>query len=135
MLNEGFFQMPYPVETRISLVDLEDVAEAAAIVLSQEGHHGAIYELVGTKALSQLEAAEIISSVVGSPIRADKISSKDWEQKARVAGMRDYGIDTLIKMFHYYANYGLEGNPSVLGWLIGRPPTAFEQAVRREQKI
>ena len=37
---------------RISLVDLRDVAEAAARVLTEDGHHGATYELVGTDALS-----------------------------------------------------------------------------------
>ncbi len=32
---DGVFRVPYPVETRLSLVDLEDIAEAAALVLTQ----------------------------------------------------------------------------------------------------
>ena len=51
--EDGMFRVPYPVETRLSLVDLEDVAEAAALVLTQDGHAGATYELVGTAPLSQ----------------------------------------------------------------------------------
>src|ERR1700724_553947 len=53
MKREGIYRVPYPVETRLSLVDLDDVAEAAAAVLtSNTGHSGATYELVGTPPLS-----------------------------------------------------------------------------------
>ena len=30
-----------------------------------------------------------------------------------------------VQMFAYYARYGLPGNPNVLGWLLGRPPTPY----------
>ena len=53
MVGSGIYRVPYPVETRLSLVDLDDVAEAAAIVLSDADHSGATYELVGTPPLSQ----------------------------------------------------------------------------------
>src|SRR6202165_177300 len=32
MVSDGIFRVPYPIETRLSLVDLDDVAEAAVIV-------------------------------------------------------------------------------------------------------
>jgi NAD(P)H dehydrogenase (quinone) len=46
--EQGVYRVPYPVETRISLVDLRDVAAAAALVLTEPGHAGATYALVGT---------------------------------------------------------------------------------------
>ena len=48
-----------------------------------------------------------------------------WEQRARDAGMDDHQRETLIKMFQAYARDGLKGNPNVLGWLLGRPPTSL----------
>ena len=48
IVRDGVFRFPYPAETRLSLVDLDDVGEAAAMVLTHEGHGGATYELVGT---------------------------------------------------------------------------------------
>ena len=54
MTREGVYRVPYPIETRLSLVDLDDVAEAAALVLLDAGHGGATYELVGTSPLSQI---------------------------------------------------------------------------------
>ena len=53
--------MPYSVETRISMVDLEDVAEAAARVLTTDGHLNATYELAGPQPLSQTETADLLS--------------------------------------------------------------------------
>jgi hypothetical protein len=34
-------------------------------------------------------------------------------------------------MFTYYEKFGLIGNPHVLGWLLGRPPTALTTFVQR----
>lgn len=133
--EEGHFQMPYPVETRLSLVDLQDVAEAAAIVLSQDGHHGAIYELVGTQPFSQIEIASILKQLLEKDVQADTISIKSWKQNAVDAGLGSYAIETLVKMFEYYASYGFHGNPAVLGWLLGRAPTSFELALKREQRL
>ncbi|MDF1500601.1 MAG: NmrA family NAD(P)-binding protein [Anaerolineales bacterium] len=130
--SEGIFRMPYPPDTRISLVDLQDVARAAEIVLTRKGHRGAIYELAGTPPLSQFDVAALLSTILGREIRADRISIKSWEQNAREAGLDAYAVETLIKMFRYYRAYGFEGNPSVLMWLLGRPPTGFEEAIKRE---
>jgi hypothetical protein len=38
-------------------------------------------------------------------------------------------VETLLKMFRYYANYGLVGNSHVLRWLLGREPTSLEAFV------
>jgi NAD(P)H dehydrogenase (quinone) len=123
--------VPYPVETRLSLVDLDDVAEAAATVLTNTGHAGATYELVGTPPLNQAELAETFGRALGKTIRAEAESIEAWEQRARGAGMDDYQRETLIKMFRAYARDGLKGNPNVLGWLLGRPPTALASFAAR----
>jgi NAD(P)H dehydrogenase (quinone) len=133
--TEGFFAMPYPIETKLSLVDLHDVAEAAMVVLTRDGHRGAIYELVGTRPLSQIDLAALLSGLLGREVRADTISLEAWEQNALGAGFESYAVETLVKMFQYYGAYGFEGNPSVLKWLLGRAPTGFEEAVRREMNL
>jgi NAD(P)H dehydrogenase (quinone) len=121
--EQGVFRVPYPVETRLSLVDLDDVAAAAALVLTDESHAGATYELVGTPPLSQLEVAGAISSALGREVRAEAETIEAWETRARAAGMADYERATLAAMFRYYADYGLVGNPNTLRWLLGRAPT------------
>ncbi len=125
MLSDGIYRVPYPIGTRLSLVDLEDVAEAAARVLTDDGHSGATYELAGTPPLSQIEIAEAFGRALNKVIRAEAEAIESWEQRARDAGIDDYSRETLTKMFRAYARDGLKGNPNVLGWLLGRPPTSL----------
>jgi NAD(P)H dehydrogenase (quinone) len=125
ILNQGIYPVPYPVETQLSLVDLADVAQAAAIVLTEPGHENTIYELVGIRALSQTEVAEEISKCIDRPVRAEPISIETWEEQAKASGLGPYQVDALVKMFRYYQHHGFKGNPNVLAWLLGRPPRTF----------
>ncbi|OQY20192.1 MAG: hypothetical protein B6I35_10720, partial [Anaerolineaceae bacterium 4572_32.2] len=130
IVEQGVYPVPYPVETRLSLVDLENVAQVAATVLTKPGHAGATYELVG-EALTQIKIAEVLSQQLGRPVRAEAVPLDAWEQQARAAGLGDYQMATLLKMFRYYEQYGFGGNPHVLGWLLGRSPTTFADFVER----
>lgn len=129
--SQGIYTIPYPAETRLSLVDLEDVGAAAATVLTQPGHIGATYELVGTAPLTQTEVAAILAAGLSQPVAVEVITHPHWESHARASGLRDYAVETLLSMFVYYARYGLVGNPNVLGWLLGRSPSSFAAFVQR----
>lgn len=129
--QEGVYPVPYPVETRLSLVDLHDVAQVAAMVLTKPGHMGATYELVGTQGMSQDEVAAILSQAINRPVRAKSVRLDDWEREARESGLGEYQIETLIKMFRYYSDYGFWGNSGVLHSLLKRPPTSFAAFVAR----
>lgn len=125
IVGQGMYRVPYSVETRLGMVDLEDVAEAAAIVLTERGHEGATYELAGPETLTQRELALVLSEQLGRPVRAESIRPEDWERGARAAGLGEYQIETLFAMFRYYERYGFWGNPRVLGSLLGRAPSSF----------
>ena len=136
--GEHVYAVPYPVGTRLSMVDLDDVAEAAAVVLTQPGHLSAIYELAGCSPISQTEIAQALSEKLGFAVQAENLSLEVWESLARRNGTGDYQVDTLLKMFQYYEKFGLYGNPQVLTWLLGRKPADFagfiESTVLRQQK-
>lgn len=131
IVEQGLFPVPYATDTRLGMVDVEDVGAAAAIVLTQQGHTGATYELASAEVLSQTEVAAVLTQELGRQVQAKTMSLKEWKEGARRAGLGDYQIETLIKMFHYYECHGLWGNPRVLSWLLGRPPTTFAAFVRR----
>ena len=122
---DGVFRVPYPAETRLSLVDLDDVAAAAAAVLTQDGHAGATYELVGTDPLSQIEVASAIGLALKREVRAEAESIAAWEARARAGGMGEHERNTLAAMFRYYAAHGLVGNSNTLKWLLGRAPASL----------
>jgi uncharacterized protein YbjT (DUF2867 family) len=124
IVEAGVFRIPYPAETRLALVDLDDVAAAAAIVLTSEGHGGATYELAGTAPLSQSEVAAIIGATLDKDIRVEVETVAAWEARVRAAGMGDFEAQTLAAMFRYYAAHGLIGNSNTLQWLLGRAPNS-----------
>lgn len=132
VLEGGVYRVPYPIETGICLVDLEDLAQAAAIVLTEPGHTGAIYELVGTGPITQAQVAVVLSEVLGKDIQAQRIPYKTWETQAFKNGLGSYQRYTLLKMFQNYKKFGFCGNSLVLGWLLGRQPTTLESCLRRE---
>jgi uncharacterized protein YbjT (DUF2867 family) len=131
IVEQGVYRVPYPVATRLSMVDLDDVAAAVALILTEPGHAGAIYELAGPDALTQTEVAEVLSAALGRPVCAEQMPLAEWTAGARAAGLGDYQLETLIKMFRYYEQYGFWGSSNVLRWLLGRPPTSFRAFVER----
>ena len=124
ILDEGVLRVPYSVHSKFSFVDLEDVAEAARIVLSEPNHKNVVYELAGTVPMSHLEVAEILSRMLKREVRAEELGISAWKIGAK--GLSEYAIENLIKMFAYYDRWGLVGNPNVLKWVLRRNPTSLE---------
>jgi uncharacterized protein YbjT (DUF2867 family) len=129
--KEGVYAVPYAVDTRLSMVDLQDVAEVAAKTLIESGHEGAIYELCGPDVLSQQDVAAALEMALGRPFRAEAIPIDTWEQSARSAGLSNYALETLSRMFMHYEAFDFWGSPQVLGWLLGRSPTSFNEFLQR----
>ena len=132
IVNEGVYRVPYPVTTRLSMVDLVDVAAAAAVVLTTDDYIGGTYELVGPEKLSLVEAAAVLSLELNRPVQAEEISLAIWQADAHKAGLGDYQIATLLKMFRYYAQYNFWGSAWTLKQLLRREPTSFADFIHRQ---
>jgi NAD(P)H dehydrogenase (quinone) len=131
MVANGRLCVPYAPTTRIGMVDLRDVAEAVARILGEEGHAGATYQLAGCQVFTQIEIAEVASQILGRNVIAEYQPREQWEASARAAGLHEYAIDGLLRMFHYYEAYGFYGNATVLTHLLGRPPVELSDFFRR----
>ncbi|MCI0550009.1 MAG: NmrA family NAD(P)-binding protein [Anaerolineae bacterium] len=129
IVEDGVLRVPYSVDSKFSFVDLEDVAEAAKVVLTEPAHANAIDELVGTLPMSHVEVAEIFGRVLKRDVRAEKEEIGDWRLRAK--GLSAYALENLVKMFEYYDQCGLEGNPNVLRWVLKRKPTSFASFIAR----
>ncbi len=138
------FDLPYVVETdtydifydpdtKLAMVDAEDVGEVAAKVLTEDGHQNATYELVGDTYLSTNELMDVYNKVTGK--NAIAVYETD-PKKAMKAFSRDdwdaYPGQAFLHLAETYSKYGIAGNSNVLTWLLGRKPTSFEDWIRRE---
>jgi uncharacterized protein YbjT (DUF2867 family) len=128
----GVFRNPYGVGTRVSMVDLEDVAAVAGDALVSRGLIGGTFELVGPGYFSQEEIAMKIGQVLGIEVRAEEIPLDEWKARANQSGLGEYQIDTLAKMFSYYHQFNFMGNEKSLKNLLGRDPTTLEGFLNRE---
>ena len=129
IVEEAVHAMPFSVEQKFSVVDLNDLAEACAIVASSSGHLYATYELAGPQALSQVDMASIISDVLGTRVSAAAIPLEDLAAKARAAGMNEDRLEQMLAMNRHYDTHGFCGNPNILEYLLGRPATRFRSYV------
>ena len=82
IVDDGVLRVPYSVKSKFSFVDLEDIAEAAKMVLTEPNHANATYELAGTQPMSHVEVAEILSRVLNRDVLAEKEEIRDWSLRA-----------------------------------------------------
>ena len=68
-------------------VDVDDIAEVAALALTEDGHDGEIYELTGPRALRFDEVAAEIAAATGRPLRFASVPVD-----AFTAGMLEAGV-------------------------------------------
>ena len=132
IMETGKHAMPFSIETKFNIVALADLAEAAAKVLTEEGHEAATYQMAGPQALSQIDMARIISEVTGKSIIAEAKSIDVYRAGVEKAGMPADRIEQLCIMNGHYDKHGLVGNSNVLEWLLGRPATDFATYIKND---
>ena len=127
-LDSGVLAEPWSAETRFSRVDYRDVAEAAALALTEDRLLNGTFELCAEGFLNRKEVAAIVSEVLGRTIRAERVDPK---KAAAAAGPAGPGLE---KMFAWYDARGLLGCALPLRAILGREPrtlrTFFEELAR-----
>ena len=136
VFEEGVFRLTWSLDRRQSMVDLEDVADAAALVLGDPDRHiGATYELAGPGRLTGHDIGRILTGVVGRAIAVEQIDTTAFV-RARFGGSDTatfrYQERAALAIAARYSAHDFVGNSNVLAWLLGRAPTSFEAFARRE---
>jgi uncharacterized protein YbjT (DUF2867 family) len=128
--------LPYSEARTLDFVDLADVAEVAAKVVTEQGHRWATYELSASELLSTTDIAKQIGAVAGVDIAVGRLDVEEivamfanWKGEDAID---DRSRNGLRRLFAYYDHYGITGNANVLTWLRGRRPSTFTDYVKRE---
>lgn len=101
LTDHGVYPMPLGTPG-ISAVDIRDIAEAAAIVLTTEGHLGKTYNLVGPDVLSGPTVASIWSSVLGKAVQYPGEHFDAFEEQLRTQVPSWAAYDFRVMMQGYY---------------------------------
>ena len=122
-------------DARIASIDVGDIAEIAAKVLTGSGHEGKTYPLTGPEALTMTEVAAKLSAATGKTIRYVNVPPDAARQAQLAAGMPPYLADALFELFAERRN-GKEAKvwPDA-GVLLGRRPTSFDEFAGRNAAV
>ena len=113
-------------------LDVVDLSEVVARILTEDGHAFATYELAGAERLTFEDMAYAIGQAVGKSVTAQKIDPALVAAQAAARGFGSQAVDELVRMMAHYDAHGLVGNSNVLRMLLGREPTSFADAVTRD---
>ena len=116
IVKTGILAEPWSIDTRFSRVDYRDVAEVAAIALTEDKLLDGTFELCAPGTLNRREVAALISKVIGREI---KVERRDPAALGSIP-------ENMKTMFQHYDRHGLMGNPLTLRAILGREPRSLE---------
>jgi len=124
---------PMPLGPRgISAVDIRDIAEAAAVALTSDGHLGKTYNLNGPDVLSGSRVAAIWSGLLGREIHYTGEDMDAFELQMRKNAPSWSAFDFRM-MFQGYLERGFVAGPGdieILTKLLGHKPRSYEEFAR-----
>jgi uncharacterized protein YbjT (DUF2867 family) len=127
LTNAGIYPMPLG-DVGVSAVDIRDIAEATAIVLTSDGHIGKTYNLNGPAVLSGPKAASIWGDLLGKKIRYGGHDMDAFEEQMRKTAPSWSAFDIRM-MFEGYLERGFvaeDGDLERLTKLLGHSPRRYE---------
>jgi uncharacterized protein YbjT (DUF2867 family) len=112
-------------------VDAEDIADVAVAALTEDGHHGQVYELTGPRALTFEDAAAEIAAAAGRPVRFTPLPIDAFMAAMREAGVPDDEAALVAWLFtEVLDGRNVEPQDGVRR-ALGRAPRDFGEYARR----
>ena len=121
---------------KIPYIDPRDVAAVAFVVLTQPGHHGKIYVLTGSEAISYRQAAKIIGDVIGKDVRFVDESPEEARARRIREGVPPAVIESVLAIGAYQRAGGKTVTiTSTVSDLTGRPPRTVAEFVQEHASV
>jgi uncharacterized protein YbjT (DUF2867 family) len=115
---------------RVAMIDPGDVAEAAAVALSTDGHEGQTYVLTGPEAIAFERVAEKLSAAAGRSIRFVGVPD-DAARRALVgAGIPGFVAGQIVAVFGVLRQGAQERTSDAVRALTGHEPRTFARFAR-----
>jgi uncharacterized protein YbjT (DUF2867 family) len=122
---------------KTNFIDVRDIAEAAAIVLSApENHRNTAYNLTGKHSYTYSEIANILSRELGRTITytdPGKLSFF-WRKAVREKQPLTFVL-VMIYLYHLTTSGRADGYAPDLERLLGHEPSSFEDFAHRHQEV
>lgn len=122
-----------PADGRVAWTVHADLAEAAAIILTNEGQYdGPTPPLTGSQALDLADLAGIASELLGSPVRRRVLPDQDLRAKMAAGGAPDRAVSTALGLYIASRNGEFATVDATLERLLGRPPVSMRDLIAKK---
>lgn len=109
--QKSILSSPLGSDSKLSYIDVRDLAKVAALALTESGHKNKIYELTGSELVSMREITDILSRITGRTIRLVDLK---YEESAKWM-VEELGFEEkYAEGVAYMCNQGRLGNTAVL---------------------
>ena len=115
---------------RVASASRKDFADAAAVVLLEEGHIGEVYELGGDVAWTYTDLAAAIAEVTGRPVEYQQLSTEEQTAALEAAGLDAGTVGFVVALDAGIRSGALADTDGTLARLIGRPTTPLVDGLR-----
>jgi uncharacterized protein YbjT (DUF2867 family) len=122
-------------ESKISMVDIRDIARVAACALTEEGHEGKTYDLTGPEALSHYEVAEQLTATLGYEIKFIDIPSPALRDMLLGVGFPEWQAEGLVEDYAHYKRGEAAAITSGVRDATGVAPISLDQFARDHAQI
>lgn len=129
-IRAGFYPQPMG-GVGLHRVDVRDIAEAAAITLTEAGHAGRTYSLVGAEAFTGERTAEVYARHLGHAVRYVGDDLQTFSA-AMLPMMPAWQVRDLSIMYDYFQREGLlatQAEIDAVTALLGHAPRRFDDFV------
>src|SRR2546426_5219836 len=127
--NQGAFYAPAR-DSRISFIDVRDIAAVAAAVLVGAGHEGKAYGLSGPEAPTHAEIAEKFSRALGKPVRYVDLPDNDYVRALEGFGLSSAYARAILDLHHYYRTGAASAVTPDVERITGKKPISFERFIQ-----
>lgn len=119
-------------EGRLGMIDVRDVAELAAQVLTEEPdrHHGKIYTPTGPQSISFAEGAEQLRQILGREVRYVPVADEAARTNLLETGMPEWIVELQVEYGQAYASGWGDFTTSDFQDVVGRRPRSFADFAR-----
>lgn len=127
MIQYGVYPQPLG-DMGVSRVDIRDIAEAAAIALTEAGHGGKTYNLVGPEPLTGAKTAAIWSDKLGRKVIYGGNDLDAWEKQAlqMLPASIVYDLKLMYALFQKNGLIGSDQDIATMSRLLGHAPRNFD---------
>lgn len=117
-------------EGRIAMVDARDIAAVAVECLTEAGHEGKTYLITGGEALTESQAAEKLSAVIGKKVNYMDVPTEAIVKSMTGMGMPDWLAGDLSKLGEVFAAGHGAATTDVVEKVTKKAPIKFDQFAR-----